>query len=258
MSAPKKDNKDLIIPLTTLAITLFLVVVYLVGISPQRDSSRTLTPSSSNDGQLSSSNLIDLPHPGKDSRLSVEQALSTRRSYRSFLDESVSLDNLSQLLWSAQGVTVNWGGRTAPSFKSAYPLTLYAIADNVSDLDQGIYQYLPGDIQPIHQLTPVQLVDLQAILEQNTDQYSLHHAPLIIAITGDMEKMTQQNSGQHNDIAVYLEAGHVAQNLFLQSESLGLGMATISSFNQDTLKSVLHLPDNQTLIYLIPIGHPKK
>ena len=205
------------------------------------------SPSLPNIEQDIESNLISLPFPNKTSRVSVEQALNNRRTYTSFQDEPLSLANLSQLLWSAQGVTVSWGGRTVPSSKSAFPLTVYAIPNQVIDLDQGLYKYLPGDLQPAHQLSQLYKTDTHQIFQEITDQYSLQHAPLILIITSNSNK-----------IESYLEAGHAAQNLFLQSESLGLGMAVIRSFDQDLLKEVLQVPSEETIIYLIPVGHPKR
>jgi SagB-type dehydrogenase family enzyme len=254
MAAPQKTKKpaDLsqsilkrfIIPLTTLGIISLLIVTTIFR------SKNTPTPntSSSPTEELESvSNLLDLPHPNLDSRTSIEKAISSRRSYRSFEDKSISLGYLSQLLWSAQGVTTDWGGRTVSSSKSAYPLSLYIISSQINDLDKGLYLYIPGDIQPAHQLSTIYKSDLISLLAETTDQYSIQHAPLVIIVTSSSNK-----------IEAYLEAGQVAQNLFLQSESLGLGMATISSQDSDLLKEALKLPEEETIILFIPVGHPKK
>jgi len=253
MSAPKKEN--FIVPLTTIGIIFLLITVSFF--KPKENlSSKSSSPLSIE--QESDLDLIDLPFPNKDSRVSVERALNNRRSYRSFQNKPLSLTNLSQLLWSAQGVTVNWGGRTAPSFKSVYPLSVYVIPNQVTDLDPGLYKYNPGDLQPVHQLRSLYKANLQTLFLEETNQYSLQHAPLILIITGNMGKMAEKYEGQHHDTEVYLEAGHVAQNLFLQSESLGLGMAVIRNFDQDFLKETLKIPEEETIIYLIPIGFPKK
>ena len=244
MSAKKKKKNNFIVPFTTLGIIILLVVSSLINTNKSLNQT---SPSLPNIEQDIESNLISLPFPNKTSRVSVEQALNNRRTYTSFQDEPLSLANLSQLLWSAQGVTVSWGGRTVPSSKSAFPLTVYAIPNQVIDLDQGLYKYLPGDLQPAHQLSQLYKTDTHQIFQEITDQYSLQHAPLILIITSNSNK-----------IESYLEAGHAAQNLFLQSESLGLGMAVIRSFDQDLLKEVLQVPSEETIIYLIPVGHPKR
>jgi SagB-type dehydrogenase family enzyme len=242
---PKAKKTNFIIPLTTIGIISLIVVASFFKSKNTPPPVPFLEPHIE---QESNSSLVDLPYPAKDSRVSVERALNNRRSYRSFQDDKpLSLNNLSQLLWSAQGVTADWGGRTVYSAKSAYPLSLYVISNQVTDLDKGFYLYLPGDIQPAHQLSIIYKTDLSSILEEITDQYSLQHAPLILIITSNTNK-----------IEAYLEAGQAAQNLFLQVESLGLGMAVTNTFDQDLLKETLKIPENETIIYLIPIGHPKK
>ena len=237
-----RKKKDFTIPLTTIGIVSLLIVASIF--QPKTADQSSLSPDINQETDL---NIVDLPFPNKDSRTSVERALNNRRSYRTFEDEPLSLSNLSQLLWSAQGVTADWGGRTVSSSKSAYPLSLYVISTKVDDLDKGLYLYIPGDIQPAHQLTSIYKADLASILEEVTDQYSLQHAPLVLIITSSTNK-----------IESYLEAGQAAQNMFLQSESLGLGMTTISNFDQDILKETLKIPQEETIIYLIPIGHPNK
>ena len=57
---------------------------------------------------------------------------------------------------------------------------------------------------------------------------------------------------------VYLEAGHAGQNLYLQVESLGLGMVTIGGFDHAKLRTVVSIPASESLIYAIPIGVPKQ
>ncbi|MBU1071455.1 SagB/ThcOx family dehydrogenase [Patescibacteria group bacterium] len=244
MSAHKKDKQNFIIPLTTIGIVFLLVVASLFKTNKTHTSTTLSLPQTE---QESDANLIDLPYPNKDSKVSLEKTLNNWRSYTSFQDKPLSLNNLSQLLWSAQGVTVDWGGRTVYSPKSAYPLSVYAVTNQVTDIDQGLYKYIPGDLQPAHQLYSLYKADLRQLFIENTKQYSLQHAPLILIITSNTNK-----------IEAYLEAGHATQNLFLQSESLGLGMAEISNIDQDVLKEILQIPEEETIIYLIPVGLPKK
>ncbi|MBU1200795.1 SagB/ThcOx family dehydrogenase [Patescibacteria group bacterium] len=244
MPALKKQKKDFIVPLTTIGIVFLLVVASLFKTNKTHTSTTLSLPQTE---QESDANLIDLPYPNKDSKVSLEKALNNWRSYTSFQDKPLSLNNLSQLLWSAQGVTVDWGGRTVYSSKSAYPLSIYAVTNQVTDIDQGLYKYIPGDLQPAHQLYSLYKADLRQLFIENTKQYSLQHAPLILIITSNTNK-----------IEAYLEAGHATQNLFLQSESLGLGMAEISNIDQDVLKEILQIPEEETIIYLIPVGLPKK
>ncbi len=85
--------------------------------------------------------IIDLPSPSYDGKVSVETALVKRRSVRSFSRKPLLLGGISQLLWSAQGITSSRGYRTAPSAGALYPLEIYVIIGFVENLPAGIYKY---------------------------------------------------------------------------------------------------------------------
>ncbi len=95
--------------------------------------------------QASPGETIRLPAPSHDSNTSIEQALFQRRSVREFRDEPLSLSEVSQLLWAAQGLTGTDGCRTAPSAGALYPLEVYVVAGNVKGLKPGVYKYVPGE-----------------------------------------------------------------------------------------------------------------
>ncbi len=87
---------------------------------------------------------IKLPKPNTTGTLSLEDALVGRRSIRDFNDKPVTLDQISQLLWSAQGITSPSGKRTAPSAGALYPLEVYIIVWRAEGLKSGIYHFSPG------------------------------------------------------------------------------------------------------------------
>lgn len=194
---------------------------------------------------------IDLPTPRKYSSVSVEQALQSRRSRRSFTDRPVTLAQISQLAWAAQGITTDWGGRTAPSAKEAYPLELTVIAKNVTGLEPGVYQYLPQG----HQLHQTQ-TGVPEKFEEAAVQAAGKGSPAALVISADFDRMTQAFEGEAHDTNVYLEAGHAAQNLYLQAESLRLGMVVIGGFNPVLMQEALQIPAKEKLMYLVPFGWP--
>jgi SagB-type dehydrogenase family enzyme len=200
---------------------------------------------------------ISLPSPRLTSKTSIETTLYRRRSRRNFLNQPLNLKQVSQMLWAAQGITTDWGGRTAPSAKSAYPLTLYLIANNVSGLENGLYRYLPGDKPNAHQLEVLKLANLQEKMAQAVGQASAKNPPALVVISGDFAKMAAAFNGKRLDNNVYLEAGHVAENMYLQAESLKLGMVVVGGFNHEKVAQVINSPDTETLIYTIPFGHPE-
>ncbi len=202
-------------------------------------------------------NLITLPAPALKSNVSVEAALKSRRTKRAFLDKSLSLSMVSQMLWAAQGVTVDWGGRTSPSAKSTYPLNVYLVANKVDGLNPGEYVYIPGERTPVHGLKPIAEGEFGKAIFTSLNQNAFKDVPAMLVITGDMAKMAAAFGGIAQDKDVYLEAGHAAQNLYLQAETLKIGMVTNSLANDSIIRNIISIPDTETIIYVIPFGFPK-
>ena len=103
----------------------------------------------------SSSQKIVLPPPRYNSATSIEEAILKRRSVRSYQETLLTLDEVSQILWSAQGVTDEKGYRIAPSAGALYPLEVYLVAGRVDGMASGVYKYVPKD----HELVNVALGD---------------------------------------------------------------------------------------------------
>ena len=200
---------------------------------------------------------VPLPKPSLTSRTSVEAAMRTRRSRRDFTADSLNLKQIGQMLWAAQGVTTDWGGRTAPSAKSAYPLTVYLVANKVIDLTPGTYQYLPGEREAIHKIQLIKQGDLHTVIGIANGQNAASNPPALIIIAADMAKMAKAFDGVRKDNNVYLEVGHASQNMYLQAESLGLGMVTMAGFDGTKVAAAAGIPTNETIIYAIPFGVPK-
>jgi len=247
-----------LIGVSFLLITSFIVFSYFQGLGRTNPDSLTNRQVQSNPETVELIEPIKLPSPNLDSRLSLEKALSSRRSRRDLLNEPLTIKQISQLLWAAQGVTVDWGGRTAPSVKSVYPLTVYFLSHQVESLNPGLYRYWPGDREPVHRLTLVKPGDLLKDLTETVNQSSLSVAPAVLIITGNFEKMTAAFDNEKADFNVYLEAGHVGQNIYLEVESLGLGTVALSSFDPEKVHDLLELPEEETVIYLFPVGLPKE
>jgi len=248
--------KRWIIPaLTTfVVVSIFTVVIFTrrsVPTKPTQNPTVTTT-------KILPSEDITLPPPDIRSGNSIEVVLKARRTRRDFLDKELTFKQVSQMLWAGQGVTSDWGGRTAPSAKSTYPLTLFLIAYKVNGLEAGEYQYIPGDRTPVHHLKPIKEVDLQQAIFEALNESSFKNAPAVIVITGNMDKMAESYGGIPHDKEVYLEAGHAGENMYLQAESLKLGMVTISGFDKAKVKDLITIPTGDTIIYLVPFGIPKQ
>ena len=183
---------------------------------------------------------IKLPEPNYESNISIEEVLLERKSIRRFKEDPLSLKELSQLLWSAQGIdATTHATRTAPSAGATYPLELYVVVYNVKGLTTGIYHYNPKT----HTLN---------LLSTQTPR-NLFNAPLFIIFTAVFRKTTKVY-GEDGIKYVYIEVGHAAQNLHLQATALNLGTFVIGAFDKKKLQKLLNLPINHEPIYIMPVG----
>lgn len=190
---------------------------------------------------------ILLPTPRQEGEVSLEAALASRRSVRSYSDRALTWEEISQLLWAAQGVTDPRGFRTAPSAGALYPLELYLV------LPSGWYHYLPD----AHRLEQLGDRDLRGLLWQaGLEQEALRDAPAVVVITGVIAR-TEERYASRAERYVTLEAGHAAQNLLLQAAALGLGAVPIGAFEDDQARAALELPASYSPLYLIPVGEPE-
>jgi SagB-type dehydrogenase family enzyme len=193
---------------------------------------------------------IELPSPLLDSQTSVEEALSKRRSVREYRDAPLTLNEVAQLLWSAQGITSPEGMRTAPSAGALYPLEVYLLAGNVDGLAAGVYHYHPHE----HALSKVIEGDRRAALsEAALGQEAVQDGAVVIVIAGVFERTTRKY-GERGIQYVHMEVGSVAQNIYLQAESLGLGTVFIGAFYDDQVKSVVGLSHDEQPLCLMPVG----
>jgi len=183
---------------------------------------------------------VTLPAPRSDGPVSVEQALAARRSVREFAARSVTLSEVAQLVWAAQGVTEpGTGYRAAPSAGALYPLEVYVVAAGVEGLAAGVYRYGPGD----HSLTRVRdTADTAALARAALSQEAVADAPAVLAIAAVFERTTVKY-GERGRQYVHMEAGHAAQNVYLQAAALGLGTVAIGAFDDSAVSALLSLRD---------------
>jgi SagB-type dehydrogenase family enzyme len=194
--------------------------------------------------QKSSASITDLPTPVIDGSMSIEKALSERRTVRSYSDKPLSLEDISQILWAAQGITEPKRGlRTAPSAQASYLMKVYVLTGKVADLTMGMYQYQPQG----HKLVKVADGDIKTDLYRAAPQNPIKNAPAAVVITGISNKAK-------NPSWIYLEAGHIAQNICLEAVSRNLGTVTMAGFKPEEVKKALRLPDNEQPVYIMPMG----
>lgn len=188
--------------------------------------------------------VIKLPAPKLDGEVSVEKALAQRRSVRTYKDEPLTIAEVSQILWAAQGITdPETGKRTAPSPRAMYLLDTYLICGDVKGLAPGMYQYQPKG----HGMTKIMDGEAKAKLFDAAGQAPIQKAPVALLLVG-------QSDRSRSPSMMYLEAGHVAENVYLQAVSLNLGTVVMAGFEPEEVRKALELSEDQMPIYIMPLG----
>lgn len=193
---------------------------------------------------------VELPQPTVSGAMPVEESLQSRRSVREFGEGALRLEDVSQLLWAAQGTTDPRGYRTAPSAGALYPLELYVLVGDVDNLTSGLYRYRTGD----HHLLRARTEDLrEALSAAALFQRWIAEAPAVIVFTAVYDR-TAAKYGERAPRYVYMEVGHAAQNIYLQATARGLGTTFVGAFDDRRVSEVLELPADHAPLGLMPIG----
>jgi SagB-type dehydrogenase family enzyme len=193
---------------------------------------------------------IPLPDPKYDGKVSVERALRERRTVRTYEEGPLTLNEISQLLWAAQGITdASRGLRTAPSAGALYPLEVYLVAGNAEGIKQGAYKYKPQE----HRLIKVREGDVRGELDAALGKSDVRKAGAVIVFFAVYERTTAK-FGEAGIRYVHMEVGHAAQNVYLQATSLNLGTVVIGAFPDRQIKKILNVPEYEQLLYIMPVG----
>lgn len=193
---------------------------------------------------------MKLPEPSCDSDVSLERSLLERRSVRSYRDEPLTLREISRLLWAAQGITDPGGLRTAPSAGALYPLEVYVVSGDVTDLPPGVYRYQSDR----HGLLKITGNDRRAELARAALSQSCVAEGAAAFVFTAVYARTTGKYGERGIRYVHIEAGHAAQNLLLEATALGLGAVPVGAFSDGDVAELLNLPDDESPLYIIPVG----
>ena len=192
--------------------------------------------------------IIKLPEPNKDGPISLEQAISSRRSRRNFLPKTLTIEQIGQLTWAAQGQGPHSKYRTVPSAGATYPLELFVTTGD------GLFHYLHAK----HSLDQFSSEDLRGKLASAAlGQGFIKAAPLTLVFAAQFSRTTG-HYGQRGIRYVYMEAGHAAQNVHLQAEALGLGSVAVGAFDDASVSKVLALPNQLEPLYMVVVGYYRK
>ncbi|MCD5383626.1 SagB/ThcOx family dehydrogenase [candidate division WOR-3 bacterium] len=191
--------------------------------------------------------MIDLPKPLYKSKISVEESLKSRRSIRAYRNEPLTITEISQLLWATQGITVGTQKRTAPSAGATYPLEIYVVVGDVKHLEHGLYHYNPRN----HTIIKEKEGDLRGdLVDAAMGADMIRKAPISLIVAAIYSRTTDRY-GERGIRYVYMEVGHVGQNIHLQAETLGLGTVIIGAFYDNKVKEILGIREEPLYIVLV-------
>jgi len=197
---------------------------------------------------------ITLPAPATDAGKGLWQVLYQRRSRREFKADPLTFTDLSQLVFATQGVTAKAGGyllRTAPSAGALYPIETYVAVNRVEELDPGLYHFnavrysleslKPGNVSPA--LSSAALGQTMA----------MESAAVFIwtAVVARSKWKYRERAYRY----MYMDAGHIGENLYLAAAALDLGCCTIGAFFDEEVNAVLGIDGvSETAVYMGVVG----
>lgn len=206
--------------------------------------------------------VIDLPEVNESilTKTNIFDIFKDRVSHRKFTNESISLEELSFLLWASQGVKETKGDnyatlRTVPSAGARHPFETYIVVNRVEGLKSGVYRYLALT----HKLVCVfEEEDLEEKISKVTLGQKFAGKS---AVTFVWSVVPYRGEWRYSLVAhkpMVLDAGHVCQNLYLACEAIGCGTCAIAAYNQKEIDEFLNLDgDDEFVIYVSPVGKIK-
>jgi len=204
-----------------------------------------------------SSKIVELSNNFHDSTISFAEVLQRRKSVRSFSTSPLSKVDLAFLLWASTGIQRTEHGydyRTIPSAGALYPIETYVAVNNVEGLMEGIYHYNIKN----HLLEEIKLGNFGAkIAHAALDQEMCAEASVVFIWTAIFRRSKWKYS-QRAYRYIYLDAGHVAQNLALAAVSITCGSCQVGAFFDDEINSIIDADGiEESAICLSVVGHPK-
>ena len=194
-----------------------------------------------------------LPSPALAGQISLEEALVQRRSVREYKATPLTAAELGQLLWATQGLTHPRGYRTAPSAGALYPKETYLVVNDVKGLEPGIYHYSIRAHQ-LEQLRPGNFgrQTAAAALGQG-----MCEAACVVFIWSAVFERCKWKYGQRAYRYIYLDAGHIAENLALAATSLNRGTCEIGALYDDQANAIIDVDGiDESVICMAVVGIP--
>ncbi|KUP21545.1 SagB/ThcOx family dehydrogenase [Paenibacillus sp. DMB5] len=212
------------------------------------------------------SQIIDLPKVSRDvlSKENMFDCIDQRRSTRFYSAEKLSLEELSYLLWATQGITgMNKNGltlRTVPCSGATHTFETYLLIMRVEGVQEGIYRYMPSEHKLLFMFELEQMeqqVDAITLDQPFVPNFARKAAVLFAWSTTPYRSEWKYDISAHKKILI--DVGHVCQNLYLSSESIGAGACAIGIYDQKLIDEILGLDgEEEFVIYLGAVGKKRE
>ena len=185
---------------------------------------------------------------------SLWQALKNRRSRRDFKAEPISQRELALLIWACQGVTEKISGyllRTAPSAGALYPVETYLVINRVDGIESGIYHWNILE----QALEQIRAGDFSRQIEQAALGQDMCRYASVVFVWSAIFARSAYKYSDRGYRYIFMDAGHICQNLYLACEDLGLGCCAIGAFFDDEVDELMGFDsDQEASIYLCAVG----
>lgn len=199
---------------------------------------------------------IPLPDPKSLSEESFMDIIQHRKSIREYKNKALTMDQLSFLLWASTGlqrIENGYAYRTAPSAGALYPIETYVIINNIETITPGIYHYNIRD----HHLERLRSGDFGEEIAKAALHQQMCALASVVFIWTAIFNRSKWKYGQRAYRYIYLDAGHIAENLALAATSLQLGCCHIAAMFDDEVNQLISVDGiRESAIYLSVVGYP--
>lgn len=186
----------------------------------------------------------------------LREVMEDRKTHRTYAHKAISLDELTYALYMTQGVKHTLEGkatfRTVPSAGARHPFETILLVNNVDGLQRGLYRYLAID----HKLQKLESAPdiTQKVRRACLKQPQIEEAGVVFIWVADAYR-TIYRYGERGYRYIFLDAGHVAQNLYLVAQQIKSGVCAIAAYDDDRLNSLLGLDgEAQFTAYVASLG----
>ncbi len=199
---------------------------------------------------------VELPKRVEVEGMSLNDVLNKRRSVREYSAMPISIEQLSYLLWASGGIQreeMGWHFRTAPSAGALYPIETYLVINNVRDVERGIYHY---NVRR-HSLETLKTGDFRDDIARAALGQSMCADCAVVFVWTAIFQRSKWKYKQRAYRYIYLDAGHIAENLALAATASKLGTCQVAALFDDEVNTLLEIDGNEeSVVYMSTVGVP--